>query len=696
MNHIAYHTRLAAARIALSGIAIVLLMIGMTGSAIPTVNAAAGEDADATADHPITGTSITIAADTSAQIRGHTFAAYQLADYTTQTAGAVGLTTIAEPTSAYRHIQNAMAQANPAYNAERDGDPFAWAVQVEGRLDHSTASPWTGLTRALATALDPAELGTPVTVTANDDSIVTTGEQVTVTLNGLKPGLYMIVDVTGQRSQREAGTPGNDEATSWTNSTRMVVGTRLAVWDAVANSSTILADGVVNLKNQSVPIYKQIVDPDGRPQSEPDYTIGDTIHYEITSTVPVYTGYSPTGRVYRILDTMSQGLTYVDVASVSIGETTLVESTDGGAGDYTVSVRATTYESRQGSTGQVPDALTGKPATEITVDLSNYVNQTNNANPLQEGATVTVLIDATLNDNAVVSDPGQPQGNPNKVDLVYSHNPEDLTDQTTVPGGEVNAYTFRFRIRKTDLGTGRPLEGAEFIVKSADRGYLKTYETANADRAGGGQSGDDKPGDGMSGDDVSGDGQSGGWRYTPNESDAMVFTSDADGMIDGLDGLDAGTYTVTETKAPNDYQNAMLPTFSFTITAAYQQDSSTKPDDADAWGDHHLGTVTFGAPEGDVWKLVTQGGVGAGGTDGSGGVDGSEEAGDANGSGDANDGVPTFQYTVGNVRNVSALPKTGAAGVVMLVPIVALLVAAAIISYLHGRALQRNGMHLQE
>lgn len=687
MNHIAHHTRLAAAaRIALSAIAIVLLTIGMTGPAIPTVNAAAGEDADATADHPITGTSITIAADTSAQIRGHTFAAYQLADYTTQTAGAVSLTTIAEPTSAYRHIQNAMAQANPAYNAERDGDPFAWAVQVEGRLDHSTASPWTGLTRALATALNPAELGTPVTVTANDDSIVTTGEQVTVTLNGLKPGLYMIVDVTGQRSQREAGTPGNDEATSWTNSTRMVVGTRLAVWDAVANSSTTLSDGVVNLKNQSVPIYKQIVDPDGRPQPEPDYTIGDTIHYEITSTVPVYTGYSSTGRVYRILDTMSQGLTYVDVASVSIGETTLVESTDGGAGDYTVSVRATTYESRQGSTGQVPDALTGKPATEVTVDLSNYVNQTNNANPLQEGVTVTVLIDATLNDNAVVSDPGLPQGNPNKVDLVYSHNSEDLTDQTTVPGGEVNAYTFRFRIRKTDLGTGRPLEGAEFIVKSADRGYLKTYETSSAERAD----------EGVNADRAGNDARSGGWIYTSNESEAMIFTSNADGMIDGLNGLDTGTYTVTETKAPNDYQNAVLPTFSFTIVAEYRQDSSTKPDDATAWGDHHLGNVTFGAPEGDVWKLVQQGGGVAGDANGSGTAGGSEGAGDADGSGDVDDGVPTFQYTVGNVRNVSALPKTGAAGVVMLVPIAALLVAGAVISYLHGRALQRNGLHTAE
>lgn len=687
MNHIARHTRLtAAARIALSAIAIALLTIGMTGSAIPTANAAAGEDADATADHPIIGTSITITADTSAQIRGHTFAAYQLADYTTQTAGAVGLTTIAEPASAYRHIQNAMAQANPAYNAERDGDPFAWAVQVEGRLDHSTASPWTGLTRALATAFNPAELGTPSTVTANDGSIVTTGEQVTVTLNGLKPGLYMIVDVTGRQSQgnaEDAGNTGseknaeNDGTASWTNSTRMVAGTRLAIWDAVANSSTTLADGIINLKNQSVPIYKQIVDPDGRPQPEPDYTIGDTIHYEITSTVPVYTGYSPTGRVYRILDTMSQGLTYVDVASVSIGETTLAESTDGGAGDYTVSVRAVTYESRQGLTGQVPDALIGKPATEITVDLSNYVNQTNNANPLQEGATVTVLIDATLNDNAVVSDPGQPQGNPNKVDLVYSHNPEDLTDQTTVPGGEVNAYTFRFRIRKTDLGTGRPLESAEFIVKSADRGYLKAYEPASAERAG----------EGANADRAGSDTRSGGWRYTSNESDAMVFVSDIDGMIDGLNGLDAGTYTVTETKAPNDYQNAVLPTFSFTVTAEYRQDSSSRPDDATAWGDHHLGNVTFGAPEGDTWKLVQQGGGVVDGTDGSGGADG---------SGDANDAVPTFQYTVGNVRNVSALPKTGAAGVVMLVPIAALLVAGAVISYLHGRALQRNGLHASE
>ncbi|RSX50014.1 isopeptide-forming domain-containing fimbrial protein [Bifidobacterium callimiconis] len=685
MNRLTHVTRLM--RSILAVLAIALVSIGMVSAVAPPASATPGEDADATADHPVVGTSITITADTSAQIRGHTFAAYQLGNYDIlQHSGTAGLKTVTEPASAYQHIQNAMAQANPAYDAERDGDPLAWAVQVEGRLDHSAASPWTGLTRALATALNPSELGEPATVTANDGTIVATGEQVTVTLDGLDPGLYLIVDVSVRQAQSPSSSQTDTDSTSWTNSIRMVAGTRLTVWDAATNSSTTLADGVINLKNQSVPIHKQIVDPDGKPQPEPDYTIGDTIHYEITSTVPAYTGYAPTGRIYRILDTMSQGLTYVGVASVRIGETTLTEATGDGAGDYTISVRATTYESRQGAAGQVPDALIGQPATEITVDLGNYVNQANNANPLQEGADVTVLIVATLNDNAVVSDPGLPQGNPNKVDLVYSHNPEDLTDQATVPGGEVNVYTFRFRIRKTDLGTGQPLEGAGFIVKSADRGYLKTYESASAERAG----------EGVNADQAGNDARSGGWIYTSNESDAMVFTSDADGMIDGLDGLDAGTYTVTETKAPNDYQNAVLPTFSFTITAAYQQDSSSKPDGADAWGDHHLGTVTFGAPEGDVWKLVQQGGGVAGDGNGSGNAGGSANAGDADGSGDANDGVPTFQYTVGNVRNVSALPKTGAAGVVMLVPIVALLVAAAIISYLHGRALQRNGMHLQE
>ncbi|KAA8827868.1 isopeptide-forming domain-containing fimbrial protein [Bifidobacterium tissieri] len=662
-------------------VAAMIMTIGLTipGWGIPP--AVAVPVSDATENHPVTGTSITITADTSAQIRGHTFAAYRLGTYTTlANSSSAGLDTITEPASAYRTIQNAMAQANPAYNPDVGGDPLAWAVQVEGRLDQVTTSPWTGLTRSFATALDPNELGTPTSVTANDDTIVATGEKVTVTIDGLQPGLYLVVDATVQHNADQSNandssdSGSSDDSESWTNSIRMVVGTRLEVWDAEADASTTLADGVINLKNQSVPIHKQIVDPDGRPQPEPDYGVGDTIYYEITSTVPIYTGYASAGRVYQIIDTMSHGLTYGNVVAVKVGETALTESTNGGTGDYTVSVRDTVYESRQGAGGQVPDAVIGKPATEIAIDLGNYVNQNEGTQPLREGANVIVTITATLNDNAVVSEPNRPQANPNKVDLTYSHNPEDLTDRITVPGGEVNVYTFRFRLRKVDLGTHRPLAGAKFIVKSAERGYLKEYGPAGAaDGAGNGEQ-----------DGKEGETSSVGWRYTQNAADAKTFVSDDDGLIGGLTGLDAGTYTVTETQAPDGYQSAVLPEFGFTITADYRQDSSTRPDGTTAWGDHYLTAVTFSAPEGDSWKLVTQGTGGAGG-------DSTGENNTTDGVVDA-DSAPTFEYIVGNVRNVSALPKTGAAGVVMLAPVVALLVAGAVVLGLRIRALQRSDM----
>ena len=682
IDHAQATKRVRLSNIVVRIVGIVAAMIVMTGLTIPSWGvppAVADPVSDVNEKRPVMGTSVTIAADTSAQIRGHTFAAYRLGTYTTLTnASSVGLDTVTEPASAYRNIQHAMAQANPAYNPDVGGDPLSWAVQVEGRLDQVTASPWTGLTRSFATALDPNELDVPTTVTANDDTIVATGEKVTVTIDDLQPGLYLVVDATARNdaAQHNTGDANGSETSngseSWSNSIRMVVGTRLEVWDTDANASTTLADGVINLKNQSVPIHKQIVDPDGRPQPEPDYGIGDTIYYEITSTVPVYTGYAAAGRVYQIIDTMSHGLTYGKVVAVKVGDTVLAESTNGGTGDYTVSVRATVYESRQGAGGQVPDAVIGKPATEITVDLGNYVNQAEGTQPLREGANVVVTITATLNDNAVVSEPNRPQANPNKVDLTYSHNPEDLSDRTTVPGGEVNVYTFRFRLRKVDLGTHRPLAGAKFIVKSAERGYLKEYAPASAADSAGGT--------GPSGDETGT--ASVGWRYTQNAADAKVFDSDADGLVDGLSGLDAGSYTVTETQAPDGYQSAVLPEFDFTITADYRQDSSTRPNGTTSWGDHHLVTVMFSAPEGDSWKLVTQG---------TGSTTGGDATGDGGGIVDA-DSAPTFEYIVGNVRNVSALPKTGAAGVVMFAPIVALLVAGAVVLGLRIRALQRSDM----
>ncbi|MCH9274911.1 isopeptide-forming domain-containing fimbrial protein [Bifidobacterium amazonense] len=611
---------------------------------------------------PVLGTTLTIKADKAEQFQGHTFALYDLAWYVPVSGSeTIELQTSSRPydssytSNKYDEIRRAMAvatkdnaSADDQYATEwnddgtpktyRDDDPFAWAAQPDlteadtdtnGRIDQSPTSPWFGITRKLAEALDITKLSTPMkTVTIPSNYTPEDENDPSYVISGLPAGIYLIVDTTSSA----------DNAT-WSNSLRMVVGTALKI--KVKETVKELSTGEIQMKNQTLPIHKQVVKPSGDgyvSQTKPDYSIGDTITYELTSTLPSYTGYDKPGRVYQIVDTMSQGLTFDKVVSVKVGTgkmtpTTLqqvgTDTTDEHKGDYTVTYEGVTYDAQQPN-HQVSD-VNGKAGTKIVIDLSNYVNETNNATELMDGgATVTVIITATLNKQAVISAPGNALGNPNKVDLVYSNNPEDVSDKTTTPGGEVNVYTFKFQIKKIDKETKKPLAGAEFIVQGPDRLYLQKRTVGK---------------DGFE------------WAHVDKEQ-ATHFVSDANGMIEGLDGLDAGTYTVIEVAPPSGYQSTLMPSFSFTINPEYERDGSTMPDSASEWGDHMMTQVSFSSPSGDLWNLVSQG---------------------------DNQTAPEFQYTVVNVKNVTELPLTGGAGIILFGVIGLVLAGGAALVFVWSR-----------
>ena len=116
--------------------------------------------------------------------------------------------------------------------------------------------------------------------------------------------------------------------------------------------------------------------------------------------------------------------------------------------------------------------------------------------------------------------------------------------------------------------------------------------------------------------------------YTANGGVTTV-TSGTDGKVT-FKGLAAGTYTVQETKVPNGFLQNVKPEFTVTIDAE--------------------GKVTFGT---DVWGLM-------------------------------NDGV------VKNVKSVTQLPLTGAAGITMLVVVALLLGGAGALIAVRSRSLKRQ------
>lgn len=325
------------------------------------------------------------------------------------------------------------------------------------------------------------------------------------------PGIWFLKDVTSPAADKESF------------SLPIVTPTSIAGTDI---------DGTVTVKNVIPTISKHLANADGIYNNEPSFSVGDTVYYTLETTVPYYTGYS-TNRVFKIKDTASSAIssvvdgtaTGVKVERLMVGDVALKAGTD-----YSVSYAPTTDTDEKYTNG-----------VDTVIDLGKYVNQSEGTTKLNEGAKVTVLVSATLDVDAKLSDPTDIKGNPNKDSLTWSHNPNNTSDEQTIPGNEVNVYSYKFNIEKTAKDMTTKLSGAKFTIK-AGNSYLG-YEN-------------------------------GAWKIlttTPTKdtqggAEAGVFTTDTEGVIN-FDGLDAGTYEIEEIVPPNDYTAVSLPKFNFTVSA---------------------------------------------------------------------------------------------------------------------------------
>lgn len=575
------------------------------------------------AEDPATG-SITINKSDTGQV-DHSFDGWHLASLTNVTKDSTGKindfridtdanmvgTIVAAMTSDQEN-----AYKNDAYYHSSD-NPMGYLVEEvfkdkSGKALSELTSPWGGdssALRAFAKSLSKelAKAGAP-TADKTGDSALKTGEN-----KELKQGLWFLKDVT------------TTDDTKGTNSIPIITPTTFDGADSW---------GTVTLKNTTPTIDKKLVDSKGdgtyTPNTQPDYAVGDDVYYELTSTVPVYTGYDidPTmkdatkTRIFKINDTASKALT---VSAGTVIESVKLTPAQGTAvtlvkdKDYTVTVA---------DYGDVntPNTDAYKGGHVTTIDLGKYVNKAEGSQSatdgILEGATVTVIVKAKLNKDALISNPGNLQKNPNKVDLEYSNRPEEVNHAHKVPGPEVPVYAYKFDILKTDKAGTTKLPGAKFTVKAVsgtsthDGKYLGSY------------------------------GEN-GWSYLDSEPAVAatdgVFTTDKDGKIN-VSGLDAGTYEVHEIAPPDGYTAISLPKFQFTITPTVSNEVA---------GRKTITVVALSLAKGaDVRALLSQDGK---------------------------------TLNIWNAKNITELPKTGGAGLAMIVAVGALFIAASGIFALRAR-----------
>ena len=321
-----------------------------------------------------------------------------------------------------------------------------------------------------------------------------------------------------------------------------------------------------------------------------DYNIGDEVPFHLIGSVPDMSQYET--YTYKFTDTFDKGFDAVDTSNVKVylsndkkldleGESVDTDITSYFSGTNG-SIQYTPATEAQGETAGTKATL-----TVSTKDLKKAATYSK-----EQPQYVIVSYTAKLNANAKIGLPG----NVNEAYLTYSNKPDQSGQGENQPTGntpedKVIVFTYGLDVTKVDSKNAETkLKDAEFMLKNSD-GKWATIT----------------------------DGKVTGWATT--ENDGSVLKSDAEGNFK-VTGLDDGTYTLVETKAPAGY-NLPADGFSVTLKATTANDQTwdgtankaltdlaVKVDQTNGTGnvDTGLGAITIKNTQGS--SLPSTGGMG--------------------------------------------------------------------------------------
>ena len=319
-------------------------------------------------------------------------------------------------------------------------------------------------------------------------------------------------------------------------------------------------DLTITPKDEPVNVDKSIIE-DGEKENVSTNNVGDTLTYQVDADIPHYDASTNTQMVkYIITDTLRKGLDFYREGDPENNIDIIVSNFSG----ESKTLKPGTLETHETTIGE-------EPYTYYSVTDGDYAVS-------YDGKTMTLVFDypdimaynnlqlnyqVKINEDAVIG----VAGNHNQVDLEYTNN--NKTWNTSVPEDETKSFVFGLKINKIDPNIKeedkQALQGAEFQLLR-DGTPIATYTfDENGDRV-------------------------------LNSNNGLTAVTNEDGIAYLL-GIDEGTYTLKETKAPNGY---ILPEEGLELVIT----------DADEEGNvDGNATYTLGGKELDVFEDIADGSV---------------------------------------------------------------------------------------